>query len=86
MFGTRSIGLAGKCGLKRAFMGQKGVAASPGAGVGPYQHDHMAEGFITMAQNDIREAQGTYAGFVSLFKWGALATAIVTAFVMLIIS
>ncbi len=39
-----------------------------------------------MAQQDFREAQGTYAGFTTLFKWGAVAAAIVGAFVIVIIS
>ncbi len=39
-----------------------------------------------MAQPDFREAQGTYAGFITLFKWGSVAVALVTAFVMLVIS
>ena len=39
-----------------------------------------------MAQQDFREAQGTYAGFTTLFKWGTIAAGLVTAFVVLIIS
>ncbi len=39
-----------------------------------------------MAQQDIREARSTYEGFISLFKWGTVAAAIITAFVILIIS
>lgn len=39
-----------------------------------------------MPQPDFREAKGTYEGFISLFKWGSVAAAIVTAFVILLIS
>jgi hypothetical protein len=39
-----------------------------------------------MAQQDFREAQGTYAGFTTLFKFGTVAAALVTAFVVIIIS
>jgi Mn2+/Fe2+ NRAMP family transporter len=37
-------------------------------------------------QQDITEAKGTYSGFLTLFKWGAVATAVVTALVVLIIA
>lgn len=39
-----------------------------------------------MAQTDFREAKGTYEGFITLFKWGTVAAALVTAFVVIIIS
>jgi hypothetical protein len=39
-----------------------------------------------MAQQDFREAEGTYAGFTSLFKWGTVAAALVAALVIVIIS
>ncbi len=34
----------------------------------------------------IESAQGTYSGFLQLFKWGSIATAIVAIFVVLIIA
>lgn len=37
-------------------------------------------------QQDITAAQQTYGGFVSLFKWGAIAAIAATALVILIIS
>lgn len=39
-----------------------------------------------MAQQDIREAAGTYSGFVTLFKWGTVAAVLVAALVVVIIS
>jgi hypothetical protein len=40
-----------------------------------------------MADNQIStDARATYDGFVTLFKWGTLATVIVVAFVILVIS
>ena len=35
---------------------------------------------------DISAAKGTYEGFISLFKWGTIASAVVTAIVVLIIA
>ena len=35
---------------------------------------------------DIGPAKDTYEGFISLFKWGALVTALVTALVVFIIA
>jgi Bacterial aa3 type cytochrome c oxidase subunit IV len=37
-------------------------------------------------QQDITAAKETYAGFMSLLKWGTVATVIVTALVVLIIA
>ena len=37
-------------------------------------------------QQDITEAKGTYEGFLSLLKWGTIASVIVTAIVVLIIA
>lgn len=34
---------------------------------------------------DISAAKETYAGFLTLFKWGAIASAIATAIVLLIL-
>lgn len=40
-----------------------------------------------MAGNqDIGPAKDTYEGFITLFKWGALASAVVVALVILIIA
>ncbi|WP_432815655.1 hypothetical protein [Sphingorhabdus sp.] len=36
--------------------------------------------------HDLGPAKETYAGFVTLFKWGTIVTAIVTAIVVLIIA
>ncbi len=35
---------------------------------------------------DIKDASKTYDGFLNMLKWGSIATAIVTIFVILIIS
>jgi hypothetical protein len=35
---------------------------------------------------DITSATGTYGGFVTLIKWGAIISAILVAFVVLLIS
>lgn len=35
---------------------------------------------------DIEPAKATYSSFISLFKWGSVATAIVTLIVVLIIA
>lgn len=37
-------------------------------------------------QQDMSQANGTFTGFVTLMKWGSICTAIVAAFVILIIS
>lgn len=39
-----------------------------------------------MAQQDINHAKSTYAGFVSLLKWSAIITAVIVAFIILMIS
>lgn len=36
--------------------------------------------------NDMKAATETYAGFTSLIKWGAIATAIITATVVALIA
>jgi hypothetical protein len=38
-----------------------------------------------MAQLNIKDAENTYSGFISLVKWGAGITAIVVALVVIII-
>lgn len=35
---------------------------------------------------DIRAAQGTYSGFLALMKWGTIASALVAALVILLIT
>lgn len=37
-------------------------------------------------QQDISSAKETYAGFMSMLKWGTIATVVVTALVVLIIA
>ena len=37
-------------------------------------------------QQDISAAKSTYEGFISLFKWGTIVSAAVTALVVLIIA
>ncbi|MDO9362293.1 MAG: aa3-type cytochrome c oxidase subunit IV [Sphingopyxis sp.] len=39
-----------------------------------------------MAQQEMKAAEDTYAGFISLFKIGAILTAIVTVGVVLLIA
>ena len=39
-----------------------------------------------MADMDMRAAESTYDGFISLLKWGTVATIAVAAFVIMIIS
>lgn len=39
-----------------------------------------------MAQQNMKDAEGTYTGFISLVKWGTILTAAVTIFVVMIIS
>jgi hypothetical protein len=36
--------------------------------------------------NDMKAAESTYGGFLTLFKWGAVITAIVTVVVITLIS
>ncbi|WP_397591309.1 hypothetical protein [Sphingorhabdus sp.] len=36
--------------------------------------------------HDLGPAKETYAGFITLFKWGAILSAVVTAIVVLIIA
>ncbi|NJM50410.1 MAG: aa3-type cytochrome c oxidase subunit IV [Sphingomonadales bacterium] len=36
--------------------------------------------------HDIKVAKGTYEGFLSLLKWGTIASVVATAFVILIIA
>tara|TARA_R110000782_G_scaffold78276_8_gene155494 strand:- start:155459 stop:155581 length:123 start_codon:yes stop_codon:yes gene_type:complete len=38
------------------------------------------------SQNDMKMAESTYSGFVSLIKWGTIISVIVAAVVVLIIS
>jgi tetrahydromethanopterin S-methyltransferase subunit B len=37
-------------------------------------------------QQDISSAKGTYAGFLKMFKWGAVISAAIAALVVLIIA
>ncbi len=39
-----------------------------------------------MAQQDFQSAKQTYGGFITLFKWGSVATALVVALVIVLIS
>jgi hypothetical protein len=39
-----------------------------------------------MAQPDFRAAESTYGGFITLFKTGTIAAALVTALVIILIS
>ncbi len=39
-----------------------------------------------MAEQEMKAANDTYAGFISLFKVGSIITAIVTVFVVLLIA
>lgn len=36
--------------------------------------------------NDMRAANNTYSGFLVMLKWGSIATVLVTAFVIFMIS
>lgn len=36
--------------------------------------------------NDMKAANRTYEGFVGLFKWGAIITALFTAFIIFLIA
>lgn len=36
--------------------------------------------------NDIKAAESTYGGFLTMLKWGSIATAIIVAFVITLIS
>jgi len=38
-----------------------------------------------MASQDMRAAEKTYAGFISMFKYGALAVALIVAFVVFLL-
>jgi hypothetical protein len=38
-----------------------------------------------VATNDIKSAQKTYAGFIDMFKYGAIAVAVIVAFVIFLI-
>lgn len=49
--------------------------------------DHSQSSEDNMAEKqDITTATGTYVGFIKMFKWGAVATIIITAVVVLIIA
>jgi len=37
-------------------------------------------------QQDLTEAKGTYEGFLKLFKWGSVVTAVTVVLVVLIIT
>ncbi len=39
-----------------------------------------------MVEQDIKVANETYAGFITLFKWGAVVCALVAALVLYLIS
>jgi hypothetical protein len=39
-----------------------------------------------MAQQEMKAADETYAGFINLFKIGSIITAVIVAFVVLLIS
>jgi len=41
---------------------------------------------IMASGNDMRAANNTYSGFLTMFKWGAIATALVTVFVIVMIT
>jgi hypothetical protein len=41
---------------------------------------------MTMAQQEMKAAEETYAGFISLFKIGSIITAVVTVGVVLLIA
>lgn len=43
-------------------------------------------GTNAMAQQDIQGATDTYAGFIALFKWGAISGALIVALVLVLIS
>jgi hypothetical protein len=45
-----------------------------------------AEGERAMAEQEMKAAEETYSGFLSLFKVGSIITAIVTVFVVLLIA
>lgn len=36
--------------------------------------------------NDIKAAESTYSGFLTMLKWGSIATAIIVAFVIMLIA
>jgi Bacterial aa3 type cytochrome c oxidase subunit IV len=44
------------------------------------------EGFSMASANDMNAATATYAGFITLLKWGAVAAAITTAIVIALIA
>ena len=39
-----------------------------------------------MAEQDMTAANGTYAGFLGMVKWGTIATAAVAVFVVILIA
>jgi hypothetical protein len=39
-----------------------------------------------MASQDMRPAEKTYAGFISMFKYGTIAAALVAAFVVFLLA
>jgi hypothetical protein len=38
------------------------------------------------AHNDMKSAEKTYTGFISMFKWGAIAAAFIAAFVVFLLA
>lgn len=48
--------------------------------------DFVKRGISMASANDIKSATETYGGFITLFKWGAVATAIIVATVVALIA
>ena len=68
-------------------MAKTGAKADSGPGAArPIPHTGAEKGEEAMAQQEMKAANETYTGFLSLLKVGSVLTAIVTVFVVLIIS
>lgn len=98
MYATRVKGRLrpfGFCGSARAAkarlsicgsVAKTGAKADSGPGAARLCRGTAAEGERAMAEQEMKAASETYSGFLSLLKVGSIITAIVTVFVVLIIS
>lgn len=67
------------------FLSQRGLSIGNSRVKAPGEQNMQMEAKLGEHQ-DITAAKGTYEGFISLFKWGTIASVVVTAIVVLIIA
>jgi hypothetical protein len=83
---TAGLAMQGKGGLKRR--GKRGVYGLSGVPRMTRVKTALVSlrKELAMASNDIRPAQKTYAGFISMFKYGTIACALIVAFVVFLLA